>query len=344
MPRATFERYRTILDHARSEGHALPAINVLEIDTLNAAIEGFAAAQSDGIVQVTPGAGYHTSGNVQDPALGAITLAEHAHRVAERYDVNVAIHSDHCPARLLDVFLRPLIAETARRREAGLPNLFDSHMFDGSDLPLGENMRLAAELLCACRDNDIILEVECGVLGGGEEGAQGGNGSVDQKLYTTPADMIAVHEALSAVDGAEYMLAPAFGNAHGVYKPGEVVLQPRILKQCQDAVAERFGEQARFRLVFHGGSGSSIEDIHEAIGYGVVKMNVHTDTQYAFTRAVADHMFRNYDGVMRVDGEVGRKTDYLTSTWLEKGRAGMVGRVVQVCEELRSAGRSLGTE
>jgi len=340
VPIVNHQTYCALLDKALAEHYALPAINVLQVDTLNAAIEGFAEAQSDGIIQITPSAGECTAGNLNDAYLGAITLAEHARRLAERYDVHIAIHSDHCPTKRLDSFLQPLIAETARRRASGLPNLFSSHMYDGSDIQLDENLVHAVELAKLCRDNELVLEVEVGVFGGAEDAGAEAQGK-GKKLYTTPEDMLKVHEALSQIEGAEFMLAPAFGNVHGFYKPGEVVLKPSILKAGQDAVTAKYGEAARFRLVFHGGSGSTIEEIHESIDYGVVKFNIHTDTQYAFTRAVAGHMMRNYDGVLRIDGEVGRKQDYLASTWLKAGRAGMAQRVVQACHELKSAGKAL---
>jgi fructose-bisphosphate aldolase class II len=251
----------------------------------------------------------------------------------------VAIHSDHCPTAKVETFLKPLIAETARRRAAGLPNLFHSHMYDGSDLPMAENLRVAEELLALCRDNEIVLEVEAGVVGGEEEGI---SGAPNAKLYTTPGDMLLVHETLSRVEGGRFMLAATFGNVHGVYKPGHVKLLPKILQEGQAAVMARHGKAARMWLVFHGGSGTDISEIHETLGYGVVKMNIHTDTQYALTRAVADHMFTHYEGVLMIDGEVGVKQDYLASTWLDKGRAGMAARVARACEELKSSGRSMG--
>ncbi len=337
MPLVDHSSYIRMLDRALAEGFAYPAINVLELTSLNAAIEGFVEADSDGIIQISIAAGMHTSGPAKDAVLGAITLAEHARRIAEKVNVQIAIHSDHCPTAKVDSFLRPLIAETARRRLAGQPNLFHSHMYDGSDLSMAENLRIAAELLVLCRDNDIVLEVEAGVVGGEEDGI---TGAPNAKLYTTPEDMVWVYETLSAVAGGKFMLAATFGNVHGVYKPGQVKLMPPILRDGQQAVVARYGEAARMWLVFHGGSGTSTEEIHETLGYGVVKMNVHTDTQYALTRAVADHFFTRYAGVLKVDGEVGVKQDYLASTWLDKGRAGMVARVVQACQELKSAGKA----
>ena len=339
MPVADHAMYVRMLDRALSGGFAYPAINVLELTSLNAAIEGFAAAQSDGIIQISVAAGLHASGPAKDPVLGAITLAEHAQRVAEGVGVCVAIHSDHCPTAKVDSFLKPLIAETARRRAAGLPNLFQSHMYDGSDLPMRDNLRIAEELLALCRDNEIVLEVEAGVVGGEEDGI---TGAPNAKLYTTPEDMLLVYDTLSRVEGGRFMLAATFGNVHGVHKPGHVKLTPRILQEGQEAVTGRYGDSARMWLVFHGGSGTETAEIHETLNCGVVKMNIHTDTQYALTRAVADHMFTRYDGVLKIDGEVGVKHDYLASTWLDKGRSGMAGRVVQACEELKSAGKTIG--
>jgi fructose-bisphosphate aldolase class II len=341
MPIVNFERYCEMLDKAHTGKYAYPAINVSNIDTANAAIEGFVEAGSDGIVQVSTGGGEHSSGNLKDAVLGAISIAEHVHRVAARYDVNIALHTDHCTAPKIDSFLKPLIAETSQRRKAGQPNLFSSHMFDGSDLPLEENLKLAVPLMELCRDNDIILEVETGVVGGEEDGLNREN--VDkEKLYTTPEDMIAVHEALSPVKSGRFMLAATFGNVHGVYKPGNVVLTPSILKKGQEAVMAKHGDGARFWLVFHGGSGSSEQEIQETLDYGVIKMNVDTDTQYAFTRPVVDHMLVNYEQVLKVEGEVGNKKMYDPRAWLKKGKANMAARVVQACNDLRSSGKSMG--
>ncbi|HNT88507.1 MAG TPA: class II fructose-bisphosphate aldolase [Candidatus Hydrogenedentes bacterium] len=362
MPIVDFARYCAMLDSALEGRYAYPAVNVLQMDTLNAAIEGFAAARSDGIIQISVAAGVCASGKAADPVLGAISLAEHAHRIAAKHDVGIAVHSDHCPTQKVDSFLRPLIAETARRRARGEANLFQSHMYDGSALPLKENLRRSVELLQLCRENDLILEVEAGVVGGEEDGIRGavqvpaltsGRPSVGavarsgdrpqrERLYTTPEDMLDVYETLSAVEGARFLLAATFGNVHGVYKPGRVQLRPAILKAGQDAVMAKHGPRARMHLVFHGGSGTPEAEIRETIEYGVVKMNIHTDTQYAFTRAVADFMFKHYDGVLRIDGEVGVKQQYLASTWLEAGRDAMAARVVEACRILGSAGRSMG--
>ena len=341
MPIVNFERYCEMLDKAHSEAYAFPAINISNLDTLNAAIEGFVEAESDGLIQVSTGGGAHASGNLKDMVLGSISLAEHAHRIAARYDVNIALHTDHCTTDNIESFLKPLIAETSQRRAQGKSSLFSSHMYDGSDLSLAENMENAVPLLELCRDNDIVLEVETGVVGGEEDGLNR-EGIDKEKLYTTPEDMVAVYEALSQVEGARFMLAATFGNVHGVYKPGNVVLTPEILKNGQEAVIAKYGAAARFWLVFHGGSGSSQEEIQETLEYGVVKMNVDTDTQYAFTRPVVDHVLTRYEGMLKIEGEVGNKKDYDPRAWLAKARGNMASRVIQACEDLKSAGKSLG--
>jgi len=273
---------------------------------------------------------------------GAITVAEHVHRMAKNYNIYVALHTDHCQAGKLDSFVVPLIEETERRRASGLPNLFNSHMFDGSDLPLKDNLDIAVPLLKRCHKSEIILEVETGVVGGEEDGISA-EGAPAEKLYTTPEDMLEVARRLNEVKGARYMLAATFGNVHGVYKPGHVKLKPIILKSGQKAVEEKFGKEARFDLVFHGGSGSSIGEIHETLEYGVIKMNIDTDTQYAFTRPIVDHMLKNYDGVLKVDTEVGNKKKYDPRSYLKLAEEAMAQRVIQATKDLRSSGNSLLT-
>ncbi len=341
MPVVNYEKYCEMLDKAQEGNYAYPAINITTTDTLNAAIEGFAAANSDGIIQVSTGGGAHASGNLKDMVLGSILLAEQAHKIADKYDINIALHTDHCQTDKIDSFLKPLIEETARRRKAGLPNLFNSHMYDGSAVSLEENLKHSVELLKLCKENEIILEVEAGVVGGEEDGVNTENVGKD-KLYTTPEDMLKVYAALNQIKGGRYMFAATFGNVHGVYKPGNVVLTPKILKNGQEAVMAKYGDEARFWLVFHGGSGSSIEEIHETLNYGVIKMNIDTDTQYAFTRPVVDHMFTNYDKVIKVEGEVGIKKFYDPRAWLKKARTGMADRITQACKDLKSDGKSLG--
>jgi len=249
MPIATPKQYAAMLDAAQKGDYAYAAINVTSIVTINGALKAFADKKSDGIIQISTGGGEFASGlNVKDATFGAIVLAEAAHRLAEKHNVLIALHTDHCQPKKVDSFLRPLIAETARRRKAGLPNLFQSHMLDASELPLAENMKLSQALLVECAANEIILEVEAGVVGGEEDGVDH-SGLPREKLYTTPEDMLAVYEALQGK--GRYMFAATFGNVHGHYKPGAVKLRPDILKNGQDAVVKKYGQKAKFDLVFH---------------------------------------------------------------------------------------------
>ncbi len=342
MPVADSKTYQRMLENAKKNKFAYPAINVTSEATANAVLEALAETKSDGIIQVSTGGGEFASGSLlKDAALGAISIAQHVHLVAEKYDINVALHTDHCPAKKIEPFLKPLLAESRKRVERGEKPLFNSHMFDGSDLPLKENMDTAVALLKECTELGIILEVEAGVVGGEEDGVNNENAPAE-KLYTTPEDMLYVYERLNEVKGATYMFAATFGNVHGVYKPGNVKLKPVILKQGQDAVVAKYGQSASFFLVFHGGSGSSLEEIRETLEYGVIKMNVDTDTQYAFTRPLVDHFFKNYDGVLKVEGEVGNKKVYDPRAYLKKGQAGMKDRVVQAVKDLRGENTTLG--
>jgi len=339
MPVADYTTYCKMLDRARERRFAYPAINITSLTMANGVLKGLAESGSDGIIQVsTGGAAFASGSSVKDMVLGAISLAEHVHRVAERYPIYVALHTDHCQADKLDSFVLPLVMETERRRAAGLPNLFSSHMFDGSALPLKENLDIAVPLLERFRISDLILEIETGVVGGEEDGIRA---DAAAKLYTTPEDTLEAARRLNAVVGSRYLLAATFGNVHGVYKPGHVTLKPSILKECQDAVESMYGIGSRFDLVFHGGSGSSPEEIREAISYGVIKMNIDTDTQYAFTRPIAGHIFKNYDGVLKVEGDVGRKKDYDPRTYLTLAEASLAERVKQAVSNLGGTGTTL---
>jgi fructose-bisphosphate aldolase class II len=342
MPIATPEVYAQMLDAAKSKSFAYPAINVSSSQTLNAALKGFADAGSDGIIQVSTGGAEYLSGpSVKDMVTGSVAFAAYAAEVAKNYPVNIALHTDHCPKDKLDGFVRPLLDISAERVARGEAPLFQSHMWDGSSVPLDENLQIAEELLARCAAAHIILEIEVGVVGGEEDGV---DNEINDQLYTTPEDAIATVKALGAGDRGRYLTALTFGNVHGVYKPGNVKLRPEILKAAQEAAASELGldRHARpFDLVFHGGSGSTAQEISDAVDYGVVKMNVDTDTQYAFTRPVAGHMFANYDGVLKVDGEVGNKKLYDPRAWGKAAEAGMAERIVEACENLRSAGTSL---
>jgi fructose-bisphosphate aldolase, class II len=341
MPIATAGQYRELIDAAREGLYAYPAVNVSSSETLNAAMRGFADAGSDGIVQISTGGGEFASGSaVADMALGAKALAEYARVLADRYPVLIVLHTDHCPLDKLDRFLRPLLAESVRRRARGEQPLFGSHMFDGSSLPLEENLAVAAELLEQCAAADVILEVECGVVGGEEDGVSAED-TRREKLYTTTEDLLRVAEVLGTGERGRYLLAATFGNVHGVYAPGNVKLRPAVLRDGQEALAAAYGAEASFDYVFHGGSGSDPREIAEAVGYGVVKMNVDTDMQYAYTRAIAGHMFEGYDGVLRVDGATGNKKTFDPRVWGRKGEEAMAAQVAQACHDLGAASKSL---
>jgi len=343
MPIATPERYRAMLDAAQEGGYAFPAVNVTSSQTLNAALLGFVEARSDGIVQLTTGGAQYASGErVKDMALGAKAMAAYARTLADRYDVLIALHTDHCPADKLDSFLRPLLAESLELRARGEDPLFNSHMFDGSALPLEGNLVIASELLEQCTRAGVVLEIECGVVGGEEDGVSAEDQPHD-KLYTTPEDLLRVAESLGTGERGRYLVAATFGNVHGVYAPGNVKLRPEILGDGQKALAA-VHPGASFQYVFHGGSGSLPEEIAEAVSYGVVKMNVDTDMQYAFTRPIAGHMFEHYEGVLRVDGGVGDKKAFDPRVYGRLGEASMAARVGQACSELGSAGRSIASQ
>ena len=342
MPIATPEVYAEMLGRAKEHSFAFPAINCVGSESINAALKGFADAGSDGIIQFSTGGAEFASGlGVKDMVTGAVALAEFAHVVADRYPITVALHTDHCPKDKLDTYVKPLLAVSQKRVAEGKNPLFQSHMWDGSAVPIDENLDIARELLKEAAAAKIILEIEIGVVGGEEDGVAH---EINDKLYTTPEDFEKTIEALGAGEHGKYLLAATFGNVHGVYKPGNVKLRPDILEQGQKVAAAKLGlpEGAKpFDFVFHGGSGSLKSEIEDSLKFGVVKMNVDTDTQYAFTRPLAGHMFTNYDGVLKVDGEVGNKKVYDPRSYLKKAEASMSERVVEACNDLHSAGRSV---
>ena len=339
MPVATPEVYAAMLDAAKEQSFAYPAINISSSQTLNAALQGFAEAGSDGIIQVsTGGADYLSGPTIKNQVTGAAALAAYAHEVAKNYPITVALHTDHCPKEKLDGFVRPLLAMSLERVKAGGLPIFQSHMWDGSAVPLEENLSIAEKLLEQTSAANVILEIEVGVVGGEEDGV---SAEINEKLYTTVEDGLRTIEVLGTGEKGRYITALTFGNVHGVYKPGAVKLRPEVLKDIQEEVGAKIGKERPFDLVFHGGSGSTLEEIRAALDYGVVKMNIDTDTQYAFTRPVAGHMYTNYDGVLKIDGEVGNKKAYDPRAWGKVAEAGMAKRVVEACEDLRSAGTSL---
>lgn len=342
MPIATPEVYAEMLGRAKEHSFAFPAINCVGSESINAAIKGFADAGSDGIIQFSTGGAEFGSGlGVKDMVTGAVALAEFAHVIAAKYDVTIALHTDHCPKDKLDTYVRPLLAISQERVDAGRNPLFQSHMWDGSAIPIDENLAIAKELLALSKAARIILEVEIGVVGGEEDGVEA---EINDKLYTSSEDFEKTVDALGIGEQGKYLLAATFGNVHGVYKPGNVKLKPEVLEEGQKVAAAKLGLASGsqpFDFVFHGGSGSLKSEIEDSLNFGVVKMNVDTDTQYAFSRPIAGHFFTNYDGVLKVDGEVGNKKAYDPRSYLKKAEAGMTARVVEACNDLKSAGRSV---
>jgi fructose-bisphosphate aldolase class II len=339
MPIATPDQYAEMLDKAKSGGFAYPAVNVSSSQTLNAVLQGLAEAESDGIIQVTTGgADYFAGQTVKARATGALAFAAFAHEVAKSYPITVALHTDHCPKPALDDFVLPLIAASEDEVKAGRNPIFQSHMWDGSAIPLGENLAIAEDMLKRTKAINAILEVEIGVVGGEEDGV---SHDINEHLYTTLDDAIQTVEALGFGEQGRYMAALTFGNVHGVYKPGNVKLRPELLKEIQDGLQAKYGTGPKpLDLVFHGGSGSSDAEIAEAVANGVIKMNIDTDTQYAFTRSIAGTMFTNYEGVLKVDGEVGNKKIYDPRAWGKIAETAMAARVVEATQQLGSAGHS----
>lgn len=339
MPVATPKQYEAMLDAAQKGNYAYPAVNVTSITTINAALKAFADSKSDGIIQVSTGGGQFASGlNVADAAFGAIVLAEATHILAEKYDVLVALHTDHCHPEKVDGFLKPLLEASRKRIAEGKGPLFQSHMFDGSVVDLKENLEISKALLKECAELNIILEVEAGCVGGEEDGHDTSGLPID-KLYTTPGDMVEVYEALQPI--GRFLFAATFGNVHGSYKPGSVKLKPTILRDGQKTVTNKHGEAAKMDLVFHGGSGSELADIRETLEYGVVKMNIDTDTQYAFTRPIVTHICQNIEDVLKVDGEVGNKKNYDPRSYLKKAEKSMAERLQKAADDLCSTGNTI---
>lgn len=335
MPVVDYKKYCKMLKMAYDRHYAYPAFNVSSMETASAVLAGLQKANSDGIIQVSiGGAAYASGATVKNKVLGAQALAEYVHLVANSYNINVALHTDHCKLSEVESYLIPLIDQTAARRRKGLCNLFNSHMFDGSDIPLDENLEVAKKLLGRCVENDIVLEIEIGVVGGEEDGVNN-EGVEKAKLYSTAQDMLLAYESLKNLGGT-YIVAATFGNVHGVYKPGNVKLRPKVLLEGRQAIEKKYGEDVDFKFVFHGGSGSSKSEIKETLDYGVVKMNIDTDTQYAFTRPIVDHMFKNYDGVLKIEEEVGKKSVYDPRSYLKKAQESMAERVYEACVDLNS--------
>ena len=340
MSIATPEVYTEMLKRAKEGKFAYPAINVTSSQTLTAALQGFAEAESDGIIQVSVGGAEYWSGStVKDRVAGSLAMAAYAREVAKNYNVTVALHTDHCTKDKLASWTEALMDLEIEEVKAGRLPFYQSHMFDGSSVPLAENLETAKRLLPKAVASKTVLEVEIGVVGGEEDGVVG---EINEKLYTTTEDGIKTVEALGLGEKGHYLTALTFGNVHGVYKPGHVKLRPELLGTIQEEVGAHFNAGNRpFDLVMHGGSGSTKEEIALAVANGVIKMNVDTDTQYAFTRPIADWMLKNYEGVLKVDGEVGNKKQYDPRSWGKAAEAGMAARVVEACQRLGSTGTKM---
>jgi fructose-bisphosphate aldolase class II len=343
MPIATPDQYAEMLDTAKKSGFAFAAVNVSSSATINSVLQGLTEAGSDGIIQVTTGgADYFAGQTVKARASGALAFAAFAHEVAKNYPITVALHTDHCPKDALDGFVRPLIEASEAEVKAGRNPIFQSHMWDGSSVPLAENIEIAKELLPRMKAIDAVLEVEIGVVGGEEDGV---SHEINEHLYTTLDDAIQLVDALGLGEQGRYMAALTFGNVHGVYKPGNVVLKPELLKEIQDGIQAKYKTgPLPLDLVFHGGSGSSDAEIATAVANGVIKMNIDTDTQYAFSRSVADTVLKNYDGFLKVDGEVGNKKVYDPRSWGKLAETAMAARVVEATKQLGSAGHSISSK
>src|SRR5215217_113603 len=275
MPIATPEVYAAMLDAAKERSFAYPAINISSSQTLNAALQGFTEAGSDGIIQVsTGGAEYLSGATIKNMVTGAAALAEYAREVAKNYPINVALHTDHCSKDKLDGYVRPLLALSAERVKSGGEPLFQSHMWDGSAVPLEENLSIAGELLQQTSAANVILEIEVGVVGGEEDGV---SAEINEKLYTTVEDGLRTVEVLGTGDKGRYITALTFGNVHGVYKPGAVKLRPEVLKELPDEGGAKVGKGRAFGPVVPGGTRTAAQEDRAAVDYGVVKMNIDTD-------------------------------------------------------------------
>ena len=338
MPVADYAQFCEMLDRARKGRFAYPAINVTSLTTANAVLKGLADSKSDGIIQVSTGGGAFASGAaVKDMALGAISIAEHVHRAAERYPIYVALHTDHCQADKLDTFVMPLVEETERRRAAGNRPVQRPHV---------RRQRATAQRQSRHRREAArtLREERLDPRDRSRRGRRRGGRRQGERLREALHDARRHPGGRAAAEGRAGRALPARGDlrqrARRVQtRPGQAeTVHPEGLP---GSVVATFGEAARFHLVFHGGSGSELRDIHEALDYGVVKMNVDTDMQYAFTRAIADHCFKNYDGVLRVDGEVGDKKVYDPRSYLTLAEKAMAARVVRATTELRSAGTTM---
>ncbi|WP_422350413.1 class II fructose-bisphosphate aldolase [Flagellimonas sp.] len=342
---ATGDEVQAIFNHAKEHGYALPAVNVIGSNTINSVLETAAALNSPVIVQFSNGGAQFNAGkglsndNQRAAVLGAVAGAKHVHQLAEAYGATVILHTDHCAKKLLP-WIDGMLEASEEHYAATGKSLFSSHMIDLSEEPIEENIEICKKYLERMSKMDMTLEIELGVTGGEEDGVD--NTDVDSsKLYTQPEEVAYAYEELSKVS-PKFTIAAAFGNVHGVYKPGNVTLTPKILKNSQEFVAEKFGvEHNHIDFVFHGGSGSSVEEIRESIGYGVIKMNIDTDLQYAFLSGVRDYV-QDKSGYLQAqignpDGEdQPNKKFYDPRVWLREGEKAFVERLKKAFEDLNN--------
>ncbi|MFC3754850.1 class II fructose-bisphosphate aldolase [Chryseobacterium tructae] len=342
---ATGQLVTDIFQYAKENKFALPAVNVIGSSNVNAVMETAAKLNSPVIIQFSNGgaafnAGKGLSNDGQKSAiLGAIAGAKHIHTLAEAYGATVILHTDHCAKKLLPWIDGLMDANEEFFKQTG-KSLYSSHMLDLSEEPLEENIEISAKYFERMAKLQMTLEVEIGVTGGEEDGVD--NSDVDNsKLYTQPEDVAYTYEKLKAISD-NFTIAAAFGNVHGVYKPGNVVLTPKILDNSQKYVQEKFGTADKpINFVFHGGSGSTLEEIREAIDYGVIKMNIDTDLQFAYTEGVRDYMVNNIDYLRAQIGnpegeEKPNKKFYDPRVWVRKGEETFSTRLVQAFEDLNN--------
>ena len=333
---------------AKDQGFALPAVNVVGTNSINAVIEAAKVVNSPVIVQLSHGgAGFYAGKGIglegnKAAALGAISAAKHVHLVAEAYGVPVILHTDHAAKKLLPWIDALLDAGEEHYKETGKP-LFSSHMLDLSEESMEENIDICKKYLARMSKIGMTLEIELGITGGEEDGVD--NTNVDNSLlYTQPEDVFYSYEELSKVS-PNFTVAASFGNVHGVYKPGNVVLRPDILKSSQEYIVGKIGGEAKpVNFVFHGGSGSSLEEIREAIGYGVIKMNIDTDTQWAFWDGIRAFEAKNRDYLQTQIGnpdgdDKPNKKYYDPRKWLREAESGIISRLKQAFEDLNCIDR-----
>ena len=341
--------YIALVEACKSGGYALPAVNVVNTQSINAVLEAASKANSDIIIQLSGGgAQFYAGKGIKDgekaKVLGAISAAEHVHRVAEAYGVCVVLHTDHANRALIPWVDALIDAGEERFKATGKP-LFSSHMLDLSEESLEDNLAECERLLKRLAPIGMSLEIELGVTGGEEDGVGKDLDDVDNdKLYTQPDEVLTAYRRLAPL--GHFSVAAAFGNVHGVYKPGNVKLRPEILKASQEAVsaAEKTGNDHPLHFVFHGGSGSEKAKITEAVGYGVFKMNIDTDTQFAFSEQVGKYVEENPKAFKyQIDPETDEpyKKKYDPRAWLRKGEEGIVDRLLIACDDLGSTGKSL---